>query len=79
SVFPRSICVQATRDCIERPGIRCAPTIGLLQLTEMRDQAQARLGEAFNPNAFHRKLLAESLFPIPQLREAILLWSLDQL
>ncbi|MDF1838367.1 MAG: DUF885 domain-containing protein [Planctomycetota bacterium] len=79
SAFRRAICVQSVRDSIERPGRQCASTIGLLQIAGLRDETQARLGPAFNPNAFHRALLAKSVFPIKQIREAMSLWSLEQL
>lgn len=79
SAFRRAICVQAVRDSIERPGRMCAATVGLLQIAEVRAESQARLGPTFNPNAFHRALLAKSVFPIKQVREAMQLWSLEQL
>ncbi|MFT4648519.1 MAG: hypothetical protein ACI9X4_001744 [Glaciecola sp.] len=79
SCFPRAICVQTARDSVERPGILCAATIGLNQIADLREQTQVRLGPTFNPNAFHRAFLEKSVFPIKQVREAIMLWSLEQL
>ncbi|MCP5022584.1 MAG: DUF885 domain-containing protein [bacterium] len=79
SCIRRSLCVQTVRDSIERPGQLCAATIGLLQIADLREQTQARMGPVFNPNAFHRFLLSRSLYPIKQIREAVSIWSLEQL
>ena len=79
SCLRRVVCIQTARDSVERPGLLCAATIGLQQIVDLREQTESRMGPTFNPNAFHRELLAKSVFPIKQIREAIALWSLEQL
>ncbi len=79
SCMRRALCVQSVRDSIERPGQPCAATIGLMQIANLRDQIQARMGLTFNPNAFHRFFLSRSVYPIKQIREAMTIWSLEQL
>lgn len=56
---------------ITEPGQGLAYTVGLLEILELRRQAEEALGESFDLRAFHDAVLAEGSLTLPLLRERI--------
>ena len=68
---------EVTRE-IERyvvwPGQALAYKTGQLAILDMRDYAEAELGESFDLKAFHEKLLEHGALPLEVLREQVEVW-----
>jgi uncharacterized protein (DUF885 family) len=61
------------------PGQALAYKIGQLKIQEIRDDAEARLGEDFDVVAFHREVLKDGPMPLSMLEEKIDRWVTSQL
>ncbi len=78
SPLSRSLCSQAVRDIWERPGERCAPTLGLQQILDLREWGSAQLGQKFDLTEFHRTILAAGPVPMGSLRAQVQAWIGEQ-
>ena len=56
------------------PGQACAYTMGYLEITRLRAQAQQALGARFDLRAFHDRILEDGAMPLPALRAKIEAW-----
>ena len=56
------------------PGQALAYKIGQLRITELRQKAEAALGDRFDIKAFHRQVLADGSMPLTLLENKILDW-----
>ena len=56
------------------PGQACAYTIGYLEITQLRAEAQQALGARFDLRAFHDRVLEDGAMPLPALRAKIEAW-----
>jgi uncharacterized protein (DUF885 family) len=60
--------------CVAHPGAALAGPLAYGVLMELRQQAQRRLGKAFDLKLFHQKLLQEGPLPLPVLRDVVGSW-----
>jgi uncharacterized protein (DUF885 family) len=60
------------------PGQALAYKIGELRIIALRQEAEKKLGDAFDIRAFHDELLAEGATPIDQLEERMRRWIAEQ-
>jgi uncharacterized protein (DUF885 family) len=56
------------------PGQALAYKIGQLKIREIRDEAEARLGENFDVKAFHAEVLKDGAMPLSILEQKIDRW-----
>ncbi|MEM9838790.1 MAG: DUF885 domain-containing protein [Pseudomonadota bacterium] len=75
---PRGDAVKAIERYIVRPGQATAYTVGMLKLLELREQARAELGDAFDIRAFHDRILRAGPLPLAYLEQDIDRWIADQ-
>ncbi len=61
------------------PGQALAYKIGQLKIREIRDNAEARLGDKFDVKAFHREVLKDGAMPLSMLEAKIDRWITTQL
>ena len=59
---------------INTPGQALAYKVGQLEIRDMRDRAQAELGDDFELAAFHDQILGAGPLPLPMLAERIERW-----
>lgn len=59
---------------ISWPGQALSYYLGYLKMRELRDRAEAALGERFDVRAFHDELLAEGSVPLPVLEARMEAW-----
>jgi uncharacterized protein (DUF885 family) len=60
------------------PGQACAYMIGMLRIVELRDQAQAALGNKFSLPAFHDVVLKNGSVPLDVLGQVVERWTAAQ-
>jgi len=63
---------EVDRYTFRAPGQATSYFFGYLKLTELRREAESRLGARFSPQRFHDAILAQGLLPPDLLREAVL-------
>ena len=56
------------------PGQACSYKLGMLKINELRDKAEAELGDAFDIRAFHDEVLLTGAMPLPVLEAKINRW-----
>ena len=78
SAFRRTVCSAAVRDCVERPGIRCAATLGLQQILDLRSAAELALGTEFDGDRFHQALLRWGALPPASAQVRLQIWIEEQ-
>ncbi|MEJ2298642.1 MAG: DUF885 domain-containing protein [Woeseiaceae bacterium] len=61
------------------PGQALAYKVGQLKIREIRDQAEARLGDKFDVKAFHTQVLKDGAMPLSMLESKIDRWVESQL
>ncbi len=59
---------------ITEPGQGLAYTMGELEISALRKQAEARLGAKFDLRAFHEAVLMHGALPLPLLRREVMRW-----
>jgi uncharacterized protein (DUF885 family) len=59
---------------ITDPGQACAYKIGQLSILRLRDEAQAKLGDAFRLAAFHSAVLRNGAIPLDMLEQNVREW-----
>jgi uncharacterized protein (DUF885 family) len=62
------------RRYFNNPGQATAYKIGMLKVLELREQARSRLGEAFDPRAFHDTVLGGGALPLELLERRVGQW-----
>ncbi|WP_423708548.1 DUF885 domain-containing protein [Undibacterium sp. WLX3042] len=71
-----------SRQCIERymawPGQALGYKIGSLKIMELRQKAQAELGDRFNLRGFHNVVLSDGTLPLSLLETKVLMWINNQ-
>jgi uncharacterized protein (DUF885 family) len=71
-----------SRQCIERymawPGQALGYKIGSLKIMELRQKAQAALGDRFDLRRFHNVVLSDGTLPLSLLETKVLKWINDQ-
>jgi len=61
------------------PGQALAYKVGQLKIREIRDNAEARLGDKFDVKAFHTEVLRDGAMPLSMLKAKIDRWIDTQL
>ncbi|CAK9039339.1 DUF885 domain-containing protein [Durusdinium trenchii] len=56
------------------PGQACSYKLGMLKINELRNKAEAELGDAFDIRAFHDEVLLTGSMPLPVLEQKIDRW-----
>jgi len=74
ALSPRAVHAEVDR-YIALPGQALAYKTGQLELLRMRQQAQARLGSAFDIRGFHDAILSDGALPLPTLAEVVSAWA----
>lgn len=75
---PEGDCRKAIERYIVMPGQATAYKIGMLKILELREDARARLGEAFDIRDFHDVVLRDGPVPLQILEETIEAWIVTQ-
>jgi uncharacterized protein (DUF885 family) len=73
SIDERSAALLVDR-ALALPGQAVAATIGKLQIQELRQRAQQRLGARFDIRAFHAEVLEAGAMPLDLLADRVALW-----
>jgi uncharacterized protein (DUF885 family) len=73
AITPENITNEVDR-YISWPGQALAYKIGQLEILALRKEAQAKLGSAFDPKAFHDAVLAQGAVSLPVLRAQVEAW-----
>ena len=76
---PEGDCIKAIERYIVMPGQATAYKIGMIKIVELREDARARLGDAFDIRAFHDVVLKDGPVPLEILEENVEAWILAQL
>ena len=76
---PEADCVKAIERYIVMPGQATAYKIGMNKIVALREDAKARLGEAFDIRSFHDVILKDGPVPLAILEETVEAWVTDQL
>ena len=71
---PNEVCAQAVDGMLADPGSAVAPAIGLATLIAQRARVERALGPAFDPRAFHDRVLADGPMPLRFLEAQIDSW-----
>jgi uncharacterized protein (DUF885 family) len=74
SAVVESRAVQEAERFMAIPGQALAYKIGQLKIREIRDKAEARLGEGFDVKAFHTEVLRDGAMPLSMLEAKIDRW-----
>lgn len=74
SAVPENRAVAEAERFMAIPGQALAYKIGQLKIREIRDAAEARLGDAFDVVAFHREVLKDGPLPLSMLESKIDAW-----
>ncbi|MEM1106261.1 MAG: DUF885 domain-containing protein [Pseudomonadota bacterium] len=77
ALSPLNIQTEVTR-YIGWPGQAVAYKVGELKIRQLRQEAEAALGSAFDLRAFHDHLLAEGSMPLSTLQTRMRTWIADQ-
>ncbi|MEO1241363.1 MAG: DUF885 domain-containing protein [Pseudomonadota bacterium] len=56
------------------PGQACSYKLGMLKINELRERAEAELGDQFDIRAFHDEVLLTGAMPLPVLEQKIERW-----
>ncbi|MEM9618300.1 MAG: DUF885 domain-containing protein [Pseudomonadota bacterium] len=56
------------------PGQACSYKLGMLKINELREKAEAELGDQFDIRAFHDEVLLTGAMPLPVLEQKIERW-----
>lgn len=67
----RADCTRAIERYIAMPGQATAYTVGKLKILELRERAQASLGDNFDIRAFHDEILKDGAVPLSILEQKI--------
>jgi uncharacterized protein (DUF885 family) len=76
---PEGDCRKAIERYIVMPGQATAYKIGMIKILELREDAKARLGDAFDIRDFHDVVLKDGPVPLQILEENVEVWITDQL
>ena len=79
SAVAESRAVAETERFMARPAQALAYKIGQLKIREIRNDAEARLGERFDVRAFHTEVLKDGPMPLSMLEEKLDRWVQAQL
>ena len=79
SAVAESRAVAETERFMARPAQALAYKIGQLKIREIRNDAEARLGERFDVRAFHTEVLKDGPMPLSMLEEKLDRWVAAQL
>jgi uncharacterized protein (DUF885 family) len=79
SAVAESRAVAETERFMARPAQALAYKIGQLKIREIRNDAEARLGEHFDVRAFHTEVLKDGPMPLSMLEEKLDRWVQAQL
>lgn len=60
------------------PGQACSYKLGMLKINELRENAEAELGDLFDIRAFHDEVLLTGSMPLPVLEQKIDRWVVEQ-
>lgn len=60
------------------PGQACSYKLGMLNINELRENAEAELGDLFDIRAFHDEVLLTGSMPLPVLEQKIARWIAEQ-
>ncbi|MEO1309858.1 MAG: DUF885 domain-containing protein [Pseudomonadota bacterium] len=60
------------------PGQACAYKLGMLKIMELRERAEAELGDGFDLKDFHTVVLAAGAVPLPLLEDRVDAWIADR-
>ncbi|MEM9570859.1 MAG: DUF885 domain-containing protein [Pseudomonadota bacterium] len=71
---PEGDCRKAIERYIVMPGQATAYKIGMIKIVELREDARARLGEAFDIRDFHDVVLKDGPVPLQILQENVEAW-----
>lgn len=69
--LPQAMLSREVDRYISWPGQACAYTLGQLKIVELRAQAQAALGEAFDWRSFHTAVLENGSLPLAILEQQV--------
>lgn len=76
---PEGDCRKAIERYIVMPGQATAYKIGMLKILELREDARARLGDAFDIREFHDVVLQDGPVPLAILEESVNAWVTSKL
>lgn len=76
---PEGDCRKAIERYIVMPGQATAYKLGMLKILELREDARARLGDAFDIREFHDVVLQDGPVPLAILEESVDAWVSSQL
>lgn len=76
---PEGDCRKAIERYIVMPGQATAYKIGMIKILELREDAKARLGDAFDIRDFHDVILKDGPVPLQILEENVEAWITTQL
>jgi uncharacterized protein (DUF885 family) len=74
ALSPRSVADEVDR-YISLPGQALAYKTGQLELLRIREEAQRRMGPAFDIRGFHDAILSDGALPLPTLAEVVYAWA----
>ncbi len=77
ALTPQNVANEVDR-YVSWPGQALGYKIGQIRLRELRRDAEARLGERFDPKAFHDVVLGEGAVPLEVLDRQVEAWITDQ-
>ena len=60
------------------PGQACSYKLGMIRLNQLRNEAEAALGDRFDIREFHDQVLLTGSMPLPVLERKIRRWIADK-